>query len=106
MNSQRLDESDGIATGTDIETDGNTSMNTEKMGASNDPEQAGQPESGAVDVPPDGGYGWVCVACTFVINGHTWGINSVESRPVTIGYLLTNGNLTVLWNIPFSLSYL
>lgn len=29
------------------------------------------------DVPPDGGYGWVCVACVFWINAHTWGINSV-----------------------------
>ena len=29
-----------------------------------------------VDEPPDGGYGWVCVMCTFVINAHTWGINS------------------------------
>lgn len=29
-----------------------------------------------VDVPPDGGYGWVCVACCFLINAHTWGINS------------------------------
>ncbi|KAJ5596670.1 hypothetical protein N7450_003128 [Penicillium hetheringtonii] len=28
------------------------------------------------DVPPDGGYGWVCVACVFWINAHTWGINS------------------------------
>jgi MFS family permease len=28
------------------------------------------------DVAPDGGYGWVVVACTFLINGHTWGINS------------------------------
>lgn len=27
--------------------------------------------------PPDGGYGWVCVACVFWINAHTWGINSV-----------------------------
>lgn len=27
--------------------------------------------------PPDGGYGWVCVAATFWINAHTWGINSV-----------------------------
>jgi hypothetical protein len=29
------------------------------------------------DVPPEGGYGWVCVACVFWINAHTWGINSV-----------------------------
>ncbi|EPS33557.1 hypothetical protein PDE_08519 [Penicillium oxalicum 114-2] len=29
-----------------------------------------------LDVPPDGGYGWVCVACVFWINAHTWGINS------------------------------
>lgn len=28
--------------------------------------------------PPDGGYGWVCVVCTFLINAHTWGINSVS----------------------------
>lgn len=29
------------------------------------------------DVPPDGGYGWICAACVFFINAHTWGINSV-----------------------------
>lgn len=29
-------------------------------------------------VPPDGGYGWVCVASVFLINAHTWGINSVS----------------------------
>ena len=23
--------------------------------------------------PPDGGYGWVCTACCFFINAHTWG---------------------------------
>ncbi|KAI9841761.1 MAG: hypothetical protein M1837_000422 [Sclerophora amabilis] len=28
------------------------------------------------DVPPDGGWGWVCVAAVFWINAHTWGINS------------------------------
>lgn len=28
------------------------------------------------DVPPNGGYGWVCVAAVFLINAHTWGINS------------------------------
>ena len=26
-------------------------------------------------VPPNGGYGWVCVACVFLINAHTWGFN-------------------------------
>jgi MFS family permease len=34
---------------------------------------AGQP---VVDVPPNGGYGWVCVAAVATINGHTWGLNS------------------------------
>lgn len=28
------------------------------------------------DVPPNGGYGWVCTFCGFMINVHTWGINS------------------------------
>lgn len=32
------------------------------------------------DVPPDGGYGWVCTVCVFLINAHTWGVNSVSSR--------------------------
>ncbi|KAA8644611.1 uncharacterized protein ATNIH1004_008817 [Aspergillus tanneri] len=31
------------------------------------------------DALPDGGYGWVCVACVFWINAHTWGINSVST---------------------------
>ncbi|KAJ4294906.1 hypothetical protein N0V88_005145 [Collariella sp. IMI 366227] len=28
------------------------------------------------DVPPDGGYGWVCTFCVFIINANTWGVNS------------------------------
>ena len=40
------------------------------------------------DEPPDGGYGWVCVACTFCINAHTWGINS--SYGVFLAYYLDN----------------
>ncbi len=28
-------------------------------------------------VPPDGGYGWICVICVFMINAHTWGLNFV-----------------------------
>ncbi|KAJ5961928.1 hypothetical protein N7501_006869 [Penicillium viridicatum] len=40
------------------------------------------------DVAPDGGYGWVCVACVFWINAHTWGINS--SYGVFLSYYLSN----------------
>lgn len=29
-------------------------------------------------VPPDGGYGWICVACVFLVNAHTWGLNFVS----------------------------
>lgn len=39
-------------------------------------------------VPPNGGYGWVCVACCFFINGHTWGINS--SYGVFLAHYLAN----------------
>lgn len=31
---------------------------------------------------PDGGYGWVCVACVFAINGFTWGVVAVRVRDV------------------------
>ncbi|KLJ09560.1 hypothetical protein EMPG_15003 [Blastomyces silverae] len=40
------------------------------------------------DVPPDGGYGWVCVACSAWINGNTWGVNS--SYGVFLSYYLSN----------------
>ena len=39
-------------------------------------ELAGQ-ESKEIDAPPNGGYGWVCVAAVFIVNAHTWGLNSV-----------------------------
>ena len=41
-----------------------------------------------VNTPPDGGYGWVCVACCFLINAHTWGINS--SYGIFLSYYLAN----------------
>lgn len=40
----------------------------------------------AADIPPDGGYGWVCVACIATINGHTWGINSVSQAQHSANY--------------------
>ncbi|KAF1956299.1 hypothetical protein CC80DRAFT_504870 [Byssothecium circinans] len=40
------------------------------------------------DVPPNGGYGWVCVACIAIINGHTWGLNS--SYAIFLAYYLAN----------------
>ena len=33
----------------------------------------------AEDVPPNGGYGWVCTAAVFMANAHSWGLNSVSS---------------------------
>lgn len=42
-----------------------------------------QPPHDAVsreDVPPNGGYGWVCTACVFLMNAHTWGLNSVSNK--------------------------
>lgn len=45
-----------------------------------DVKQSSKPsiEPVADDVPPDGGYGWVCVACCFTVNAMTWGVNSVS----------------------------
>lgn len=35
-----------------------------------------QQETGQVDLPPDGGYGWVCVFCVFLAMVSTWGCNA------------------------------
>ena len=48
-------------------------------------------EKAVNEAPPNGGYGWVCVAATAFINAHTWGVNSV--RP-----LLTLANV----ELPFA----
>lgn len=37
---------------------------------------------------PDGGYGWVCVACSMMINAHTWG--TVASYGVVLAYYLSH----------------
>ncbi|KIW11145.1 hypothetical protein PV08_10445 [Exophiala spinifera] len=53
------------------------------------PDESGQlsePDDNATP-PPDGGYGWVCLACCFVINCFTWGV--VASYGVYLSYYLT-----------------
>ncbi len=49
-----------------------------------DPEHAGglQNHKGA-EKPIDGGYGWVCVGAVFLVNFHTWGLNSVRYQEGT-----------------------
>ena len=40
------------------------------------------------DVPPNGGYGWVCTVSCATINAHTWGLNS--SYGVFLAHYLAN----------------
>lgn len=41
------------------------------------PDHTGRIETNTFDEsPPNGGYGWVCTLCVFVIIMHTWGVNS------------------------------
>jgi len=47
------------------------------------------------DVPPDGGYGWVCTGCNFFINAHTWGLNSVSNLLRRCVNLLLSGTAVV-----------
>ncbi|KAK6365560.1 hypothetical protein LTR64_008778 [Lithohypha guttulata] len=40
------------------------------------------------ECPPDGGYGWICVACCFAVNCFTWGV--VSSFGVFLSYYLSS----------------
>jgi hypothetical protein len=33
-------------------------------------------------LPPNGGYGWVCTFCAFMITVHTWGVSSAWGVPL------------------------
>ncbi|KAI4108011.1 MAG: hypothetical protein L6R37_001293 [Teloschistes peruensis] len=61
---------------------------SEKSAAEQDPDSMQSSDQKTVDSPPNGGYGWVCVACCFWINAHTWGVNS--SYGVFLAYYLQN----------------
>lgn len=54
-----------------------TDINSEKKTSSDEELQQGTQSPVAADVPPDGGYGWICVIAVFLVNAHTWGVNSV-----------------------------
>jgi hypothetical protein len=60
--------------------EGHMSIDSEKTIEAEVPDHPQEPQEAnkQVDVPPDGGYGWVCTACVFLINAHTWGVNSVN----------------------------
>ncbi|KAK5166724.1 uncharacterized protein LTR77_008268 [Saxophila tyrrhenica] len=57
--------------------------------------------SGREDQPPDGGYGWVCTACVFAINAHTWGVNA--SWGVFLAHFLSHDTFTNASNLEYAL---
>jgi hypothetical protein len=67
------------------------STKSEKVVTSNDVEDASPNHNTSVSqepLVPNGGYGWICVACIFFLNSHTWGINSVRC-PLPISQALS-----------------
>ncbi|KAE9376812.1 MFS general substrate transporter [Stipitochalara longipes BDJ] len=68
-----------IEPGLEYAREGNPSWDFEKTFSPLDPEQFAELQTEPHTEPetsPDGGYGWVCVGCAFLINAHTWGVNS------------------------------
>jgi hypothetical protein len=51
---------------------------SEKVLSPSHQEQAKEPQAQFPVVEVDGGYGWVCVGACFLVNFHTWGLNSVR----------------------------
>ncbi|MCJ1284779.1 Tubulin beta chain (Beta tubulin) [Xylographa opegraphella] len=61
---------------------------SEKTVTFNDEEQSVMKPNERPDIPPDGGYGWVCVVAVACVNAHTWGLNS--SYGVFLSHYLAN----------------
>lgn len=54
-----------------------------------------------LDVPPDGGYGWVVTTCVFFINAHTWGVNSAWG--VFLAHFLSNSTFEGATHLQYAL---
>ncbi|KAH8810784.1 major facilitator superfamily domain-containing protein [Xylogone sp. PMI_703] len=51
--------------------------------------------------PPNGGYGWICTLCAFLMNAHTWGINSAWG--VFLAYYLSHSTFPGATHLQYSL---
>lgn len=69
---------------------GDNGYDSEKTVSPGIPEPTPENASEKEDVPPDGGIAWLYVGCCFLINAHTWGINSVMFSSLSrMTYVLT-----------------
>lgn len=78
MTTRTPNRHNGVDYGQENRADGHMSLDSEKTIEAGEPNHTPREGNKRVDVPPDGGYGWVCTACVFLINAHTWGVNSVR----------------------------
>jgi hypothetical protein len=78
MTTRAPNEENAVDYGKEESAVGQMSMDSEKTIEVEEPDQIARRGIKPVDVPPDGGYGWVCTACVFLINAHTWGVNSAS----------------------------
>lgn len=74
-----------------------------------DPEQAQSSARIEVEPSPDGGYGWVCVRCVFLVNAHTWEINDVRSlglqTMLDVLILVVISHMIYFWHIIWTQIY-
>lgn len=54
----------------------------------------------SISAPPDGGYGWINVALVFLINAHTWGLNS--SYGVFLAHYLSSNTFPGATHLQFA----
>jgi MFS family permease len=73
-----VEDKDKVYEAGEIAPGANVSFDPEKGEEIDGRGQTPEVDTKLVDIPPDGGYGWVCVACCFIMNAHTWGVNSVS----------------------------